>query len=248
MKKVTINVTKILPTLITVNSMNILLVEDSVKLRRSLRIGLTGVGFTVDETGDGAEALSMAISEDYDIIILDLMLPSVDGIEILKTLRRLKKQSKVIILSAKDLVNDRIEGLLNGADDYMTKPFSFDELHARLITLTRRGSLVVDNDCIILNGYSIDLQLKRFLFQREEIELTPTEYKIIECLFVNKNKVVSIEKMSEFIVGRYDAIAKNSLEAHLSSIRKKVKHLTEPLPIRNKRGFGYIATERACHQ
>ncbi|AAZ27052.1 response regulator transcription factor [Colwellia psychrerythraea] len=228
--------------------MNILLVEDSVKLRRSLRIGLSGVGFTVDETGDGAEALSMAIAEDYDIIILDLMLPSVDGIEILKTLRRLKKQSKVLILSAKDLVGDRIEGLLSGADDYMTKPFSFDELHARLLTLTRRGGLLVDNDCIMLHGYRIDLQLKSLLFKTEEIELTPTEYKIIECLFLNKNKVVSIEKMSEFIVGRYDAIAKNSLEAHLSSIRKKVKHLEEQLPIKNKRGFGYIATESLCHQ
>ncbi|TMM45041.1 response regulator transcription factor [Colwellia ponticola] len=224
--------------------MNILLVEDSIKLRRSLRIGLTGAGFTVDETGDGAEALSMAISEDYDIIILDLMLPSVDGMEILKTLRRLKKQSKVLILSAKDQVNDRIEGLLNGADDYMTKPFSFDELHARLITLTRRGGLTVEDDCIMLNGYCIDLQLKRFLFNAAEVELTPTEYKIIECLFVNKNRVVSIEKISEFIVGRYDAIAKNSLEAHLSSIRKKVKSLSEPLPIKNKRGFGYIAAER----
>ena len=228
--------------------MNILLVEDSEKLRRSLRIGLSGVGFTVDETGDGAEALSMAVSEDYDIIILDLMLPSVDGIEILKTLRRLKKQSKVLILSAKDLVNDRIDGLLSGADDYMTKPFSFDELHARLLTLTRRGNLQVDNDSITLDGYCIDMQLKRFLFDSEEIVLTPTEYKIIECLFLNKNKLVSIEKMSEYIVGRYDVIAKNSLEAHLSSIRKKVKDLATPLPVKNKRGFGYIATESLCHQ
>ena len=228
--------------------MNILLVEDSIKLRRSLRIGLSGLGFTVDETGDGAEALSMAISEDYDIIILDLMLPSVDGLEILRAIRKLKKQSKVLILSAKDLVNDRIEGLLGGADDYMTKPFSFDELHARLITLTRRGDLLIDDDSVVINGYTIDLQLKRFLFENQEIDLTPTEYKIIECLFLNKNKVISIEKMSEFIVGRYDAIAKNSLEAHLSSIRKKVKHFAHQLPIKNKRGFGYIAAEDLCHQ
>lgn len=228
--------------------MNILLVEDSEKLRRSLRIGLSSLGFTVDETGDGAEALSMAISENYDIIILDLMLPSVDGIEILKTLRRLKKQSKVLILSAKDLVDDRITGILSGADDYMTKPFSFDELHARLIALSRRGSLLVDNDCIVINGYSLELQMKRFLYQSQEIVLTPTEYKIIECLFLNKNKVVSVEKMSEYIVGRYDAIAKNSLEAHLSSIRKKVKPFATPLPVKNKRGFGYIATDNLCHQ
>jgi DNA-binding response OmpR family regulator len=223
-------------------SMNILLVEDSDKLRRSLRIGLVGLGFAVDEASDGAQALSMALSDDYDIIILDLMLPSVDGLSILKSLRKHKKQSKVIILSAKDQVADRIDALFQGADDYMTKPFSFDELHARIIALTRRGELLRTSNLITINDFVVDLQAKVFSFQDKPINLTPTEYKITECLFINKEKVVSAEKMGEYIVGKYDAINKNSLEAHISSIRKKLKQFSAVFPVKNKRGFGYVAT------
>ncbi|WP_426358654.1 response regulator transcription factor [Pseudocolwellia sp. HL-MZ19] len=223
--------------------MNILLVEDSDKLRRSLRIGLVGLGFAVDEASDGADGLSMALADDYDVIILDLMLPSVDGLSILKTLRKHKKQSKVLILSAKDHITDRIDGLLIGADDYMTKPFSFDELHARIIALTRRGELLRTSNTITINDFVVDLQAKVFSYQDQPIELTPTEYKITECLFINKERIVSAEKMGEYIVGKYDAVNKNSLEAHISSIRKKLKHFSATFPVKNKRGFGYVATE-----
>ncbi|MBU2924886.1 response regulator transcription factor [Colwellia sp. 4_MG-2023] len=222
--------------------MNILLVEDSDKLRRSLRIGLVALGFAVDEAGDGADALAMALSDDYDIIILDLMLPSVDGLSILKSLRKHKKQSKVLILSAKDQLSDRIDGLFTGADDYMTKPFSFDELHARIIALTRRGELLRTSNTITINDFVVDLQAKVLSFSGKAIDLTPTEYKITECLFINKEKVVSAEKMGEYIVGKYDAINKNSLEAHISSIRKKLKKFSAVFPVKNKRGFGYVAT------
>ncbi|MDO6487655.1 response regulator transcription factor [Colwellia sp. 6_MG-2023] len=222
--------------------MNILLVEDSDKLRRSLRIGLVALGFAVDEAGDGADALAMALSDDYDIIILDLMLPSVDGLSILKSLRKHKKQSKVLILSAKDQLSDRIDGLFTGADDYMTKPFSFDELHARIIALTRRGELLRTSNTITIDDFVVDLQAKVLSFSGKAIDLTPTEYKITECLFINKEKVVSAEKMGEYIVGKYDAINKNSLEAHISSIRKKLKKFSAVFPVKNKRGFGYVAT------
>jgi DNA-binding response OmpR family regulator len=224
-------------------NMNILLVEDSDKLRRSLRIGLVALGFAVDEASDGADALAMALSDDYDIIILDLMLPSVDGLSILKSLRKYKKQSKVLILSAKDQLSDRIDGLFSGADDYMTKPFSFDELHARIIALTRRGELLRTSNLITINDFVVDLQAKVFSFEGKPIDLTATEYKIIECLFINKEKVVSAEKMGEYIVGKYDAINKNSLEAHISSIRKKLKQFSAIFPVKNKRGFGYVATD-----
>ncbi len=223
--------------------MNILLVEDSDKLRRSLRIGLVGLGFAVDEASDGADGLAMALADEYDVIILDLMLPSVDGLSILKTLRIHNKQSKVLILSAKDQINDRIDGLFTGADDYMTKPFSFDELHARIIALTRRGELLRASNIITINDFVVDLQAKVFSYKNQPIELTPTEYKITECLFINKERVVSAEKMGEYIVGKYDAINKNSLEAHISSIRKKLKPLLVTFPVKNKRGFGYIATQ-----
>lgn len=223
--------------------MNILIVEDSDKLRRSLRIGLVGLGFAVDEASDGADGLSMALADDYDVIILDLMLPSVDGLSLLKTLRTHKKQSKVLILSAKDQINDRIDGLFTGADDYMTKPFSFDELHARIIALTRRGELLRTSNVIAIKDFEVDLQAKVFSYKNQPMELTPTEYKITECLFINKERIVSAEKMGEYIVGKYDAVNKNSLEAHISSIRKKLKHFSATYPVKNKRGFGYLATE-----
>lgn len=220
--------------------MNILIIEDSESLRRSLRVGLTNLGFTVDDTGDGSEGLSMALTGDYKLLVLDLMLPSVDGISILKAIRQAKKDIRVLILSAKDLTEDKVAGLLNGADDYLTKPFSFDELHVRLLCLMRRGSLNVNNSHIIIGPISLDLHLKQLLCDGVDANLTPNEYKVVECLFSNQGKVISAEKLSEYIAGQYDAISKNSLEAHLSAARKKVKALGHELPIRTKRGFGYF--------
>lgn len=223
--------------------MNLLLIEDSESLRRTLRIGLSNLGYSVDESGDGAEALAMALSNDYDIAILDLMLPSVDGMSILKALRKSNKQTKVIILSARDLPSDKVDGLLNGADDYMTKPFSFDELHARLITISRRGVITEEANQLRVGDCLIDLYQKRVLSDGNEINVTPTEYRFMECLFINKQKVVSAEKLSEYVVGKYDAISKNAIEAHISSIRKKMKRCGAELPVKNKRGFGYVAQE-----
>ncbi|MEH6816906.1 MAG: response regulator, partial [Pseudoalteromonas distincta] len=115
--------------------MKILVIEDSEALRRSLQVGLSNLGFTVDETGDGSEGLSMALSGNYDLLVLDLMLPSVDGMSILQALRSSNSQSRVLILSARSEPQDKISGLMKGADDYLTKPFSFEELHARVLAL-----------------------------------------------------------------------------------------------------------------
>ena len=138
------------------------------------------------------------------------MLSSVDGTAILKAIRKAKKEIKVLILSARDLTEDKIEGLLNGADDYLTKPFS------------------------------LDLHLKQLLCDGVDANLTPNEYKLVECLFSNQGKVISSEKLSTSLAGEYNAIAKNSIEAHLSTARKKVKALGYNLPIKTKRGFGYF--------
>lgn len=220
--------------------MKVLIIEDSTSLRRSLRVGLTNLGFTVDDTGDGSDGLSMALSGDYSLLILDLMLPSVDGTSILKAIRKAKKDIKVLILSAKDLTEDKVEGLLNGADDYLTKPFSFEELHVRLLCLMRRGSLNVNSSSIDIGPISLDLHLKQLKCGGLDANLTPNEYKVVECLFSNQQKVISPEKLSEYLAGQYDAVAKNSIEVHLSSARKKVKSLGYELPIKNKRGFGYV--------
>ncbi|AGH44988.1 response regulator transcription factor [Paraglaciecola psychrophila] len=220
--------------------MKILIIEDSNSLRRSLKVGLSNLGFTVDDTGDGSEGLSMVLAGDYSLLILDLMLPSVDGTAILKALRDAKKNIRVLILSARDLTEDKIQGLLNGADDYLTKPFSFDELHVRLLCLMRRGSLNINDSKINIGTFSLDLHLKQFHCNGIDANFTPNEYKLVECLFTNQGKVISPEKLSEYLAGQYDAIAKNSIEAHLSSARKKVREIGYDLPIKTKRGFGYF--------
>lgn len=220
--------------------MKILIIEDSTSLRRSLKIGLSNLGFTVDDTGDGSEGLSMVLAGDHSLLILDLMLPSVDGNSILKAIRKANKDIRILILSARDLTEDKIQGLLNGADDYLTKPFSFDELHVRLLCLMRRGSLNINDSKITIGPFSLDLHLKQLYCNDIDANLTPNEYKLVECLFSNQGKVISPEKLSEYLAGQYDAIAKNSLEAHLSTARKKVRSIGYDLPIRTKRGFGYF--------
>lgn len=222
------------------NGLKILIIEDSNSLRRSLKVGLSNLGFTVDDTGDGSEGLSMVLAGDYSLLILDLMLPSVDGTSILKALREAKKDIRVLILSARDLTEDKVQGLLNGADDYLTKPFSFDELHVRLLCLMRRGSLNISDSKINIGLFSLDLHLKQFHCNGIDANFTPNEYKLVECLFTNQGKVISPEKLSEYLAGQYDAVAKNSIEAHLSSARKKVRATGYDLPIKTKRGFGYF--------
>lgn len=220
--------------------MKLLIIEDSVSLRRSLRIGFENLGFTIDETGDGAEGLSMAMTGEYELIILDIMLPSIDGITLLQTIRTKQLDVRVLILSAKQEPEDRVKGLLTGADDYLTKPFSFDELHARLLNLMRRGGLKTISDVIRIDNLALNLQLKLLQVNDTVIDLTPNEYKIVECLFSNQNKVITAEKLSTYIAGQYDLVSKNSIEAHLSSARKKVRAAGGELPIQTKRGFGYI--------
>ena len=220
--------------------MKLLIIEDSVSLRRSLRVGLENLGFTIDETGDGAEGLSMAMSGEYELVILDIMLPSLDGITLLQTIRAKQLDVRVLILSAKQEPADRVMGLLTGADDYLTKPFSFDELHARLLNLMRRGGLKTISDVIRIDNLALNLQLKLLQVGGTSVDLTPNEYKIVECLFSNQNKVITAEKLSSYIAGQYDLVSKNSIEAHLSSARKKVRVAGGELPIQTKRGFGYI--------
>jgi DNA-binding response OmpR family regulator len=201
---------------------------------------LSNLGFTVDDTGDGSEGLSMALAGDYSLLILDLMLPSVDGTAILKAIRKANKDLRVLILSARDLIEDKISGLLNGPDDHLTKPFSFDELHVRLLCLMRRGSLNINDSKINIGLFSLDIHLKQLLCNGADAHLTPNEYKLVECLFTNQGKVVSPEKLSEYLAGQYNAVAKNSIEAHLSTTRKKVRDIGHDLPIKTKRGFGYF--------
>ena len=230
---------------IDVQIMRILLIEDSLSLRNSLSLGLEKLGYSVDTagTGTGSEGLSMALLGSYEIIILDMMLPELDGMTILKTLRKRHLETKVIILSARSESEDKVAGLLAGADDYLSKPFSFDELTARLLSLMRRGAAHCLNDQVTINGLTLNIQFKTLSYNNSDINLTPNEYKIVECIFLNRHKIVTSEMLSEFISGSYDHVSKNAIEAHLSSARKKVRESGTSLPIKSKRGFGYTVVE-----
>ena len=228
---------------IDIQIMRILLIEDSLSLRNSLSLGLEKLGYSVDTAGTGSEGLSMALLGSYEIIILDMMLPELDGMTILKTLRKRHLETKVIILSARSESEDKVAGLLAGADDYLSKPFSFDELTARLLSLMRRGAANCLNDQVTINSLTLNIQFKTLSYNNGIINLTPNEYKIVECIFLNRHKIVTSEMLSEFISGSYDHVSKNAIEAHLSSARKKVRKSGASLPITSKRGFGYRVIE-----
>ncbi|WP_297483443.1 response regulator transcription factor [uncultured Photobacterium sp.] len=221
--------------------MKLLIIEDSSALRRSLVVGFNNLGITIDEASNGSDGLSLALNNPYDIIILDLMLPGIDGMDILKQLRKSAVQTRIIILSAKNQRQDRIDGLLQGADDYLTKPFSFDELHARILAVSRRGLINNFTNTITINGFILDSNKMTLRYETTDIELTPNEFKIVEYLFNHKNQVMSTSMISDNIANNFDYISKNTIEAHISTIRKKIKikMIDATFPIKNKRGFGY---------
>lgn len=221
--------------------MKLLIIEDSSPLRRSLVVGFNNLGITTDEASNGTEGLNLALNNPYDIIILDLMLPSIDGMEILKQIRKSAIQTRIIILSANNQRQDRIDGLLQGADDYLTKPFSFDELHARVLAISRRGIINNFSNTININGFILDSNKMSLRYEITDIELTPNEFKIIEYLFKHQNQIISTSMISDNIANNFDYIAKNTIEAHISTIRKKIKSkaITATFPLKNKRGFGY---------
>ena len=228
---------------IDIQIMRILLIEDSLSLRNSLSLGLEKLGYSVDTAGTGSEGLSMALLGSYEIIILDMMLPELDGMTILKTLRKRHLETKVIILSARSESEDKVAGLLAGADDYLSKPFSFDELTARLLSLMRRGAVNCLNDQVTINSLTLNIQFKTLSYNNGIINLTPNEYKIVECIFLNRHKIVTSEMLSEFILEAMTISQKMLLKLTFPQQGKKVRKSGASLPITSKRGFGYRVIE-----
>lgn len=219
--------------------MNLLIIEDSERLRRSLVKGFSELGFAVDHTGDGKEGLNFGLNFDYDVIVLDIMLPTMDGISILKHLRESRMLTNVLILSAKDQYEDRIKGLNLGADDYLCKPFAFEELHARVLTLIRRSHYLKSNQIEVKN-VKIDIQLKQVYVDDTEIPLTPLEYSIVEQLGLNMDRVLSPEQLLNHLHDSSIETTRNALEAHISAARKKLKTAGAANLIETKRSFGYV--------
>jgi DNA-binding response OmpR family regulator len=219
--------------------MRLLLVEDSERLQRSLSTGLQKLGFAVDQAFDGEQALAFVSINCYDAIILDLMLPRLDGLSVLSRIRKQGIDCHVMILSANDQTEDRIRGLDTGADDYMVKPFAFDELVSRLRALNRRRS-GIKNPQIGISGVTIDSVSRQVCFNNRNIALTPHEFGLLEFLALRRGKVFSHDQLIEQLYDANTFVSRNAVEAHISSLRKRLKKSGAPDLVKTRRGFGYL--------
>ncbi|MBZ0112236.1 MAG: response regulator transcription factor [Thermoanaerobaculia bacterium] len=217
--------------------MRVLVIEDSERLRRSLSQGLQQVGYAVDLAADGSEGLDYLESYEYDAVILDLMLPKVPGIEVLRRLRAKGSDVHVLILSARDQVEDRVEGLQLGADDYLIKPFSFDELCARLQALIRRR-YQSKSPHINLGSVLVDISGKSVHHDGKHVPLTPSEYSVFEFLLLRRGRVTSQRQITEHIYHSDEDISSNVIEVLISGIRRKLGD--EARLLETRRGFGYV--------
>ena len=219
--------------------MKLLIIEDSERLRRSLSEGLRRDGYVVDVAGDGREGLGFARVNDYDVIVLDLMLPKLDGLSLLRELRQSGDKTHVLVLSAKDQVQDRVVGLKLGADDYLVKPFSFDELCARVNALARRKH-DVKSVLVEIGGITIDLSKRLACVEDDPIPLTPSEYLLLETLALRRGRVLSKDYLTDLLYNSAEEISSNVVEVLVSSLRKKLRGACNSDPIKTRRGFGYI--------
>lgn len=223
--------------------MKILLVDDEIQLTSALKVILEKNNFLVDCANNGEEGLDMALTGIYDVIVLDIMMPKLNGYEVLKRLRQRKINAPILMLSAKSEVIDIVEGLNFGADDYLAKPFNTNELIARIKALTRRNSVMTSNNLqfgdIILDRDSITLRCND-----HKIALGKKEFQILEMLILNQGKVIDKEKFIEKIWG-YDTDAEyNAIEVYVSFLRKKLSALSSKTEIKSIRGVGYILGEK----
>jgi two-component system copper resistance phosphate regulon response regulator CusR len=226
--------------------MRVLVIEDSERLRRSLQAGLARVGYNVDVAADGREALEMALAGDYELLVLDLMLPGLPGLEVLARLRAARHDGHVLILSARDRTDDRVKGLETGADDYLVKPFSFDELVARLRALTRRRH-DAKNPVIRLGDVELDTTRRQAAKAGEAVHLTPKEYALLEYLALRRGRVFSKDRLIEQLYTGDAGVTENMIEALVSGLRRKLQGPGEPPLIATRRGFGYTI-EPACRR
>ncbi len=218
--------------------MKLLIIEDSQTLRRSLGAGLRKMGYAVDLVGDGAEGFDFARLNAYDVIMLDLMLPKMDGFTVLQRLRALGKETHILILSARDQVEDRIRGLTLGADDYMAKPFSFDELCARIQALVRR-QYGQKNPSIAVGSLTLNTAARSVSREGATVALTPAEYSIFEHLALGRGRVFSKEQLIDAIHDSDSCPGPNVVEVLICTLRKKIGDDAENPIICTRRGHGY---------
>ena len=220
--------------------MKVLVVEDDRRIASFLERGLAAEGYQVSVENDGRDGLERARQDDFELIILDRMLPYVDGLEITRLLREEKRPSMILMLTAKDSLQDKIEGLKGGADDYLTKPFAFDELLARLVALRRRRSEVDHESQLAIGPLTLDPQSRRVSRDGEPISLTVREFDLLRYLMSNPDKVVSRQRLlnSVWEYG-YDPGTK-IVDVYVRYLRAKIDTEGSPSLIQTVRGVGYM--------
>ena len=224
--------------------MNILVIEDNIKIADNISYILKTENYKFDSASDGAQGYELAMTDIYDLIILDIMLPGMDGFEILESLRTNGIKTPIIVLSAKSQVDDKVKALNLGSDDYITKPFAASELIARIKSIFRR-KYGMSSNLIKIGDLLIDTDKKEVNVKNEKLDLTQKEYDLLEFLAYNKNKVVSKVAIGQFIWGEnIDFFTmSNFIDVHISNLRKKIENKTGKRHIKTKRGLGFIFSE-----
>ncbi len=220
--------------------MKILVVEDEEKTGAYLRRGLSEAGFVVDLVSDGFDGLHLALNESYALIVLDVMLPGIDGWQILQGIRRAGKETPVLFLTALDPVEDRVKGLELGADDYLVKPFAFSELLARIRTLLRRGAKVKEAEQLRVADLELDLLRRRVSRAGTRIDLTVKEFALLELLMRRQGEVLPRSLIASQVWDMNFDSDTNVIEVAIKRLRQKVDEGFEPKLIQTVRGMGYV--------
>lgn len=227
--------------------MRILIVEDEKELQSTMAEGLRLDGYAVDTCDDGKTACEMCFVEKYDLIILDLNLPEMDGLEVLQQIREFDSELKVLILSARNTVSDKVHGLDKGANDYLTKPFDFEELEARIRNLLRR-SFVQQNNILTYDKLKMNISKQAVYINDEEVNLTKKEFSILQYFLLNPNKIISQEELIDHVWDSNVNSFSGAIRVHIASLRKKIKSLLTYDLIETKVGAGYYLKERADNE
>jgi DNA-binding response OmpR family regulator len=224
--------------------MNLLIVEDERRMAELLRKGLTEEGHTATSASDGAQGLDLAKNYEFDVIILDIMLPKLSGYDLLKRLRSKKIRTPILMLTARDSVPDIVRGLDLGADDYLTKPFSFEELVARLRAVKRRA-VAAEDASLRVGDLVVDAASREVRRGEQRVSLTRTEYNLLERLIYRPGRVVSRRALIESVWGFDREIEENTLDAFMHLLRGKVDRPGCPKLIHTVRGIGYMIRHEA---
>jgi DNA-binding response OmpR family regulator len=224
--------------------MKILLVEDDKNIVRFIKKGLLENSFSVDVATNGEEGLDFVLRMKYDLIVLDILLPKMDGVEVLKRLRGIGIQTPVVFLTAKNSVDDIVQGLNSGADDYLTKPFSFNELVARIQAILRRDKAVPPLSRLQVANLVLEPDGHRVFRGKIKIELTPKEYALLEFFMRHLGQIITRTMISEKIWDYHFDTSTNIIDVHVSNLRNKIDKNYEPKVLHTVKGVGYVLEER----